>query len=615
MNDTTIARPATPPRQSGRAMLTRTIAHPAVQAMLLVALLLAPLQLSGATVQILAFALVSVVFAQSLAVLTGLAGQISLGQAAFFGIGAYGSALLAKAAGLSLLLSIPLAATCGALVAYLLSFPAARVREVYLAMMTLGFGQIFFEVAREWNSVTGGIMGFSGIPSAGLRTLTVFGVRLDGSDFFRILVIVTALVLMGVRNLSQSRIGRALCALHHSEYAAGSVGIALGPMRQFAYAASGALAGLAGAFYAHLVGYIGPDGFGISRSIEVLVVTIVGGIASSAGQVISAVFFAFLPERLQVFADYQYIIYGLILAFSLIVLPKGLGGLLFLPSRFIRAMPVLRRADVDAAAREVLAPRPVGGALSAQGVTMRFGGLTALDNVSLDVEHGQILALVGPNGSGKSTLVNVISGIYKPNEGRVMLGTRDVTSLPAHRMAGTGVVRTFQDPRLIPHFSVRENLLLGAHATLRYTWLEALLSLPKARSEEAQALARCDAVLALLEMTDMADDIVESMPYGHRRMAELGRMLLMQPHLMMLDEPAAGLTDTEMSRLAAVLTKLRDLGISILLIEHHMDFLAQVVDSVVVLDSGRIIYRGGMEGMRSDPYVIAAYLGEEDVHA
>ena len=226
-------RLATPSRLSRQAVLSRIISHPAVQLALLVALLLAPLQLSGATVQILAFALVSIVFAQSLAVLTGLAGQISLGQAAFFGIGAYGSALLTKAAGLSLIVSMPLAATSGALIAYLLSFPAARVREVYLAMMTLGFGQIFFELAREWNSVTGGIMGMSGIPSAGLRTLVILGINFNGSDFFRVLVIVTALVLIAVRNLSQSRIGRALCALHHSEYAAGSVGIAVGPMRQF----------------------------------------------------------------------------------------------------------------------------------------------------------------------------------------------------------------------------------------------------------------------------------------------------------------------------------------------------------------------------------------------
>ena len=595
-----------------RTALTRAVAHPVVQVVVLVALLAAPAFLKGATLQILAFAMVSILFAQSLGVLTGLAGQVSLGHAAFFGIGAYGSAILVKSAGLSLLVSIPVAALSGALVAWLLSFPAGRVREVYLAMMTLGFGQIFFELAREWNGLTGGVNGLSGIPSASLRTLVVLGAKVDSGDYFRLLVVVTALVLIGVRNVAQSRVGRAMCAMHHSELAAGSVGIARRPTRQLAYVISGALAGLAGSFYAHLIGYIGPDSFGVARSIEVLVVAIVGGMASSAGQVASALFFAFLPESLQAFADYQFIVYGLILAFSLIVLPKGLGGLLFVPPRFVRSLRAVSAHDVQAAAAAVFAPRASSAsALSVQGVTMRFGGLTALDNVSLDIPARHITALVGPNGSGKSTLVNVISGIYQPTHGCVRLGERVVTGLADHEMAGAGVVRTFQDPRLIPHFTVRENLLLGAHRSLRYSWLAALLALPHTRRAEADALARCDAVLELLELSDIADAVVDSLPYGHRRMVELGRMLLAQPRIILLDEPAAGLSDPEMDRLAAVLVKLKGLGISVLLIEHHMDFLASLVDEVVVLDSGHIIYRGDMAGMRSDARVIAAYLGDD----
>jgi len=594
-----------------RGRLTRAVMHPATLLVLVAVLLGAPAVSSTATIQILAFALVSTIFAQSLLVLTGLAGQISLGHAAFFGMGAYGSALLTKTLGLSLLLSIPAATVAGALAAYLLSFPAGRVREVYLAMMTLGFGQIFFEVARERTSLTGGVSGFSGIPSASLRTLSVLGMNLDEGDFFRVLVVVAAGVLIFVRNLSQSRFGRALCAIHHSEYAAGSVGIARGRARQFAYAISGGLAGLAGVFYAHLVGYIGPDSFGISRSVEVLVISIVGGLLSSAGQVVSAVFFAFLPERLQAFAEYQYIVYGLILAFSLIVLPKGLGGLLFSPPRFVRP-----RALRDAGRRHAEGARPLpveegAESLSVRDVTMRFGGLTALDSVSLEIRAGHITGLVGPNGSGKSTLVNVISGIYKPTGGTIALGSRDVTGLADYQMASHGVVRTFQDPRLIPHFTVRENLMLGAHRSLGYGWIEAALALPGARAAEVRELERCNAILAWLELEGIADAVVESLPYGHRRMAELGRMLLAEPRILMLDEPAAGLTDVEMVRLATVITRLKGMGLSLLLIEHHMDFLASLVDDVVVLDSGRIIYRGDMQGMRENAEVIGAYLGDE----
>jgi ABC-type branched-subunit amino acid transport system ATPase component/ABC-type branched-subunit amino acid transport system permease subunit len=593
-----------------RDRLTAVAMHPVTLVALVAGLLAAPAFLGTSTVQILAFALVSIIFAQSLFVLTGLAGQISLGHAAFFGIGAYGSALLTKSLGLSLLLSLPAAAVTGALVAFLLSFPAGRVREVYLAMMTLGFGQIFFEVAREWTALTGGVGGFSGIPSASLRTLTVFGIKLEAGDFFRVLVVATVCVLLVVRNLSQSRIGRALCAIHHSEFAAGSVGIARGRSRQFAYAVSGGLAGLAGAFYGHLVGYIGPDSFGVSRSIDVLVVSIVGGMLSSAGQVVSALFFAFLPQRLQGFAEYQFIVYGVILAFSLIVLPKGIGGLLFSPPRFVRP-GVLRQAVGQGDGIAGPAARQQGESLSVREVTMRFGGLTALDRVSLDIRTGHITALVGPNGSGKSTLVNVISGIYRPTEGKVMLDDRDVTGFADYQMAAQGVVRTFQDPRLIPHFTVRENLMLGAHRSLRYGWISAALSLPGARAAERRELIRCNAVLAMLELDALADVVVESLPYGHRRMAELGRMLLAGPRILMLDEPAAGLTEVEMARLSAVVTRLKEMGLSVLLIEHHMDFLANLVDDVVVLDSGRIIYRGDMAGMRKDPEVIAAYLGDE----
>lgn len=609
-SETSMAASTSASPTSLRDRLTQSVMHPLTLSVLVLGLLAAPSFIGASTVQILAFALVSVLFAQSLFVLTGLAGQISLGHAAFFGIGAYGSALLTKSLGIGLLVALPSAAAIGALVAWILSFPAGRVREVYLGMMTLGFGQIFFEVAREWTDLTGGVSGFSGIPSASLRTLAVAGIKLEPADFFRLLVLATVAILLLVRNLSQSSFGRALCALHHSEYAAGSVGIQRDRMRRFAYAISGALAGLGGAFYAHLVGYIGPDSFGVSRSIDVLVVSIVGGMLSSAGQVVSALFFAFLPQQLQDFAEYQFIVYGVILAFSLIVLPKGLGGLLFSPPRFLR--PATLRGAIGL--REELAPlvqSAAGESLSVRDVTMRFGGLTALDCVSLDMRSGQITALVGPNGSGKSTLVNVISGIYRPTGGTVLLSGRDMTGVADDQMAAQGVMRTFQDPRLIPHFTVRENMMIGAHRSLGYGWIAAALGLPRARTAERRALARCNAVLALLELEDIADAVVESLPYGHRRMAELGRVLLAGPQILMLDEPAAGLTDREMDRLASVIKRLKEMGLSILLIEHHMDFLAALVDNVVVLDSGRIIYQGDMPGMRKDPEVVAAYLGNE----
>ena len=597
-----------------RAFLSALVADWRLQALLVLALLLGAPLLSPGTVQIASFVLIAAIFAQSINLLTGLAGQISLGHAGFFGIGAYCTGALVKTYGLDVTLGVPMAVLLAGVAGWLLSFPAKRVRDVYLAMMTLGFGMVFFEVVREWNSVTGGTMGLPGVPSAALRTLSILGVKVDGLAYFQLLLLITAGTMLMVRNLTQSRIGRAFYAIHISEIAAGSIGIPAGATKQLAYALSGALAGLAGALYAHLVGYLGPESFALPRSIEVLVIAIVGGLGSIAGQVLSATLFTFLPERLQVFAEWQFIAYGLILTFSLIILPKGIGGLLFEPPRFIRPRARARAAMLRADAA-MLRPADQGAALEAERITMRFGGLVAVDDVSLRLEPGRITALVGPNGSGKSTLVNVITGIYRPSAGRVRFAGRDITGLADHQVAAAGVVRTFQDPRLVPHFTVRENLLLGAHRQLRHSGVAAVLALPGATAEEAQQLALVEAVLALADLTAMADRPIDTLPYGTRRMAEVGRALLARPQVILLDEPAAGLSEPEMERLTQLIRDMKAMGLAILLIDHHMDFLADLVDDVVVLDSGRMIYRGDIAGMRGDAQVIAAYLGDEAAHA
>ena len=593
-----------------RQRLTGLVNNKYAQTLLVVGLLFGSSYLQGGTVQILSFALVSILFTQSIYILTGMTGQISLGHAAFFGVGAYGTAILTKTLGVSLLVSIPLAGVLASLVAFVLSYPAGRVKEVYLAMMTLGFGQIFLEVAREWTSLTGGVMGLSGVPSASLGTLAILGVKLTTVDYFRSLLLVTVGAVFFVRNFSHSRLGRSLFLVHNSELAAGSVGIERGRSKQLAYALSGLFAGFAGAFYAHLVGYLGPDSFTITRSIEVLVIAIVGGLWSIGGQIISAIFFTLLPEQLQVFTQYQFIVYGLILTFTLILLRQGIGGLLFSSPRFIR--PHLRaQANCQTITADFLRSDTNPARISVRNITMKFGGLVAVDNVSLDIPAHRITALVGPNGSGKSTLVNLISGVFPPTAGQVFLNDAEVTGRSDVAMAKLGIIRTFQDPRLVPHFTVRENILLGAHAKMTYNWFEAGLGLPRANQQERLALQRCDSIIELLEIADVADQAVDSLPYGYRRMTEIGRALMAGPQAILLDEPAAGLSDVEMSRLAEVLKNLKSFGITILLIEHHMDFLTDLVDEVVVLDSGSILFRGSMLEMRKDAGVVAAYLGVE----
>lgn len=572
---------------------------------------------SGSSVQLWSFVLINVLIAQSINLLTGVAGQISLGHAAFLGIGAYTSALLMKTWGVPLPLSLVAGTLLSAASGWLLSFAAGRVREFYLAMMTLGFGMIFYELIREWNGVTGGVAGLSGVPAPSLKTLDFFGIAMGPAAYFQFMLAVTAVVMWQLRNLLTSPYGRAFFAIHASEVAAGSIGVARVGTKREAYTLSAALTGLAGGFYAHLVGYLGPESFGLHRSVEALVMAVVGGLGSLSGPILGAILFTYLPEKLQFFADWQFMVYGLLLMVSFVLLPKGLAGLLLPRSRYIKES-AQAGAKKLASHRSGIAGKTAAGTSAAPGtapllvakdIALSFLGLRALDGVTLEIRAGQIIGLVGPNGSGKSTLVNVISGIYRPNAGIVTFEGKPITGLHDHEVARLGVLRTFQDPRLVPAFTVRENVLLGMHRLYRQGRVAAALNLPSAHREEAEMLARVTEALALAGLTALADVPVKDLPYGDQRMVELSRVLVADPRVVLLDEPAAGLSEGELVRLADVIRVLKGRGVSVVLIEHHMDFLDDLVDDVVVLDAGRMIYHGGMEGMYRNPAVIAAYLG------
>ena len=609
-----------------RRQVSLVLGHPALSIAVLLALWFVPASADRATVQLLSFVMINILLAQSINLLTGIAGQISLGHAGFFAIGAYGSAVLTKSAGVPVILAMPCAVALAALAGWLLAIPAGRVKEFYLAMMTAGFGLLTYEILKEWTDVTGGVMGLSAVPSPTLKNLVVLGVRLEALDYFRVLLVATAVVLWLLRNFVQSMHGRAFFAIQASEIAAGSIGIQPGVTKRRAYAISTAIAGLAGAFYAHLVGYLGPDSFTIQRSVEVLVMAIVGGIGTIVGPILGAMLFSWLPEKLQAFAAWQFMVYGLILMGVFLLFRKGFAGAIAEPARFVPAR----------ALRDVLAAGGAGGALPAAGaapadvataasapagdpdaapivevreLTKRFAGLVALDGVSLALRPGRITALIGPNGSGKSTLVNVVSGIYTPSAGQVTLRGRDIGGRSNPEVAAAGLVRTFQDPRLVPSFTVRENVMLGAHLKHRGSMLAAALRTPAMMREERETIARAGEIMAIAGLAAVADQLLESLPYGYRRLTEVARALMADPEVLMLDEPAAGLSEGELGRLAEVIRWVRGRGKAVLLIEHHMDFVADLVDDVVVLDSGRVIYRGDMQGMRRDTAVIEAYLG------
>lgn len=565
------------------------------------------------TVQMWNFVIVNILLAQSVNLLTGINGQISLGQAGFFAIGAYVSAIALTSWGVPFPIAVLCAAVVAALAGYALAGPAGRVREFYLAMMSLAFGLIVYELIREFRGITGGVMGMRGIPSSQIGTLQIFSWSVDTANYFRILLCVLVVVMLMLRNFVKSHYGRAFYAVHISEIAAGSLGISQAATKRAAYAISGGLAGLAGGFYAHMIGYLTPESFGLMRSIEILVMSIVGGLGSLLGQVFGAVLFTYLPQKLQAFNDYQYIVYGLILIFIFTLLPKGIAGLLRTETRYSKYDQLYKR--VQASSGQLLSHRPVSDSsalVKVIDVEMDFSGLRALAGVSLELHRGKVTALIGPNGSGKSTLINVVSGIYTPTSGQVLYQGQNIAGWPAHRVAQAGITRTFQDPRNVPSFTVRENILMGAHRRYRHKGWSAALNTVLAQDEEASYLACVEELMKACHLADYADTKISELPYGIQRLAEVARALASDPELLFLDEPAAGLSEAELQSLVALIDLAKRHGVAILIIDHHMDFLAKLVEDVIVFDAGEEIYRGDMEGMRANPAVIQAYLGAEE---
>ena len=526
-------------------------------------------------------------------VLVGFTGQTSLGHAGLYAFGAYTAALCVTRAGTSEWVAIAAAVVVTSIVGAAVAAAALRVSGPYLAMVTIAFGLIVEGVLIEWGSVTGGPGGIFNIPKPGLRT------------HYWTVMLAAALALWLTTNLRRSAWGRACLAVKSSEVAAESLGLSAYYVRIAAFTVSAAFAGAAGALFTFLNGYISPDSFTLQTSILFLLALLFGGLGRIAGPVAGSVALTILPELLTRLLDYRLILYGSLLLLSIYWLPQGVVGAV---SRARRSRPAPLKLSLSPLGRgQGEGPQPL---LAAREVSLSFGGVAALAGVTLTVKRQRIHAVIGPNGAGKTSLLNVLSGFYSPGSGAIALDGRSIASLPPYAVARRGIARTFQTAQVFGDLSVRDNVAVGVAGPHLGSPLSALVATPGSRAREAVLQSRALELLHALGLGELADEPAESLAAGLRRKLEIARALATEPRLLMLDEPAAGLSPSEIAALDAQLTGLRDRGgPTIILVEHHMDLVMAISDRITVLDYGRVIAEGTPDEIRQNPAVIEAYLG------
>ena len=579
---------------------------------ILVALALVPLLAGNFTVSLLNDIGIGALVALGLVLLTGVGGATSFGQAAFVGIAAYASAWLTTTQGMSPWIGLGFALLLTGVSALAIGMLTLRLGGHFLPLSTIAWGLSIAMLFGNLDAL-GRHTGLSNIPPLHIGGLSLA----DPRAMFYLIWVLVGLALLFCHNLLRSRPGRAIRGLRGGAILLASVGADAYRVRLTLFVTAALLAGLAGWLYAHMNRFVSPSPFDVRASIEYLLMAVAGGLGYLAGALVGSGLVLVLKNSLQDVlplltqraGQLEAIVFA---ALFIALLHFARSGLMGYAMRWWR-----RRGLPASTAHGVGAPveplphrqMPARGTtiLSVQGAVKRFGGLVAVNDVSFEVKAGEIVGLIGPNGAGKSTMFNLLTCTLPMTAGKVRFLDRDIAGMPQRDVAKLGLARTFQHVKLRPHMSLLDNVALGAHARTRAGVLRAGLRLD--RAEERQILQEAQRQLERIGLGDRAHELAGSLPLGTQRILEIARALAADPVLLVLDEPAAGLRRKEKMALGELLRKLRDEGVTILIVEHDMDFVMKLVDRLVVMNFGAKLVEGVPAEVRADARVQAAYLG------